>query len=61
MCVPTWAVISIRSRLVPASLVAPILRRRLMVSRQEPKIDIRNGVWFGAMNGAPMKISWLTS
>ena len=61
ICVPTCAVISMRSTLAPASLVAPSARRRLIESRHDAQIDIRNGVWFGAMNGAPMPISWLTS
>jgi hypothetical protein len=55
-------VISARSTFEPASLMAPIPRRRLIESRQDAQIDIiRKGVWFGAMNGAPGLISWLRS
>ena len=61
ICVPTCAVISIRSMFTPTSLVAPIFRRRRIESRQLVHNDIRYGVWFGIMNGAFIAISWLTS
>jgi hypothetical protein len=47
--------------LAPASFSAPVSRRRRMLSRHDAQIDIRNGVWFGTMNGASIEISWLTS